>query len=158
MSWADMAIALAKQFEGCRLQAYPDPAKGWTLPTIGYGATGDGITRETVWTQIQADTDLTNRMKAIGARIDEIVSAALTDEMKGALCDFAYNVGLGALQHSTLLAKLNAGDVQGAIDEFGKWDMAGGQVLPGLERRRDAEKALFTLGANFAQSQPEASA
>ncbi|WP_233854129.1 lysozyme [Paraburkholderia sp. HD33-4] len=147
MSWVDLAVSLAKQFEGCRLQAYPDPAHGWLVPTIGYGATGYGITKQTVWTQEQADSDLSNRMNAIGSRIDEICTVALTDEQKGALCDFAYNEGLGNLQHSTLLELVNAGNPFAAANEFDKWDLAGGEVLPGLVKRRDAEKALFLLGS-----------
>lgn len=151
-SWIDMATSLAKQFEGCKLQAYPDPISGGDPWTIGYGATGNGIARGTVWTQQQADTDLQNRMTAIGARIDEIVTQAIADEQKGALCDFAYNLGLGSLQKSTLLKLLNSGDVQGAADQFMVWDMADGHVVPGLETRRDAERALFILGSNFTGS------
>lgn len=148
-NWVDMAVALAKQFEGCRLQAYPDPASGGDPWTVGWGATGNGIGPGTVWTQLQANTDLQNRMSAIGARVDEIVTVPLTDEQKGALCDFAYNEGLGSLQRSTLLADLNSSNMQGAADQFMVWDMAAGQVVGGLETRRNAEKALFILGSNF---------
>lgn len=159
MSWLDMAIGLAKQFEGCSLGAYPDPARGWACPTIGYGATGPGITQGTVWTQAQADADLRQRMAACGVVVDKHVSVVLNDEPKAALCDFIYNVGEGAFETSTLLRLLNGGDAQGAANEFEKWNLAAGKVLPGLVKRRDAEKALFLLGTNFAgepQSQPEA--
>jgi lysozyme len=147
MSWAQMAVALADQFEGCELKAYPDPALGWARPTIGHGATGYGITKDTVWTQEQADADLLNRMFAIGSKIDDLVKVTITDEQKGALCDFAYNLGITALSNSTLLRKLNSGDSSGAANEFGKWVKAGGVVLPGLVKRRDAERALFLLGS-----------
>ncbi|RQS63830.1 lysozyme [Burkholderia sp. Bp8984] len=153
MSWLEFAVGLAKQFEGCSLTAYPDPATHADPWTIGYGATGYGITRDTVWTQDQADADLQQRMKAIGIRIDQIITAPISDEQKGALCDFAYNIGIGALQHSTLLAKLNSGDMQRAADEFPKWDMAAGRVIAGLQKRRDAERALFILGSNFSGAQ-----
>ena len=59
------------------------------------------------------------------------------------LVSFFFNLGLGALGDSTLLRKLNAGDYQGAADEFPRWVKAGGQTLPGLVKRRDAERALF---------------
>ena len=147
--WADMAMDLAKQFEGCSLTAYPDPAKGWAIPTIGYGATGPDIYRSLVWTQEQADADLKSRIEALGPQIDRCVPMTLTDEMKGAMVDLAYNIGIGAFQGSTLLEKLRAGDPQGAADEFPKWNQAGGKVLPGLVKRRDAERALFLLGCNF---------
>lgn len=147
MAWIDLAVALAKESEGCRLRAYPDPATGADPWTVGYGATGYGITRDTVWTQEQADADLQNRLRAIGVRIDELVKVSITDEQKAALCDFAYNLGIGALAGSTLLRLLNEGDTQGAADEFPKWNKAAGKVLPGLVKRRDAERALFLLGS-----------
>lgn len=146
MTWLNMAISLAKQFEGCVLSAYPDPASGGDPWTIGYGATGAGICQGVEWTQAQADADLSVRMTAIGARIDDLVSVTITDEQKAALCDFAYNLGVGALAGSTLLKLLNAGNAQGAAEQFMRWDIAAGKVMEGLERRRDAERALFTLG------------
>ena len=149
MSRIDMAMSLVKEFEGCRLQAYPDPASGGDPWTVGWGATGPDIRQGTVWTQQQADADLQNRLSAIGMRVDELVKVPLNDEPKAALDDFAYNEGLGNLQSSTLLAELNAGNMQGAADQFLVWDMAAGKVMDGLERRRQAERALFILGANF---------
>ena len=59
------------------------------------------------------------------------------------LVSFAFNVGLGNLQSSTLRMKYNRGDFEGAADEFLKWTKAGGKVLNGLVRRREAERALF---------------
>ena len=59
------------------------------------------------------------------------------------LTSFAYNCGLGNLQKSTLLKKVNAGDFKGAADEFPKWNKGGGKVLPGLVRRRASERLLF---------------
>jgi lysozyme len=63
-----------------------------------------------------------------------------------AMVSFAFNVGLGNLQSSTLRMKYNRADYQGAADEFLKWTKAGGKVLRGLERRREAERALFLSG------------
>ena len=149
----EMAMSLAKEFEGCRLQAYPDPASGGDPWTVGWGATGPDIRQGTVWTQQQADADLQNRLSAISMRVDELVKVPLNDEPKAALDDFAYNEGLGNLQRSTLLAELNAGNMQGAADQFLVWNMAAGKVMDGLERRRQAERALFMLGANFDQGE-----
>jgi lysozyme len=75
----------------------------------------------------------------------------LTDEEKAALISFTYNVGRGNLDHSTLLKKLNSGDIEGASQEFLKWNMAAGKVMAGLTKRRDGEMAEFLLGANFTQ-------
>jgi lysozyme len=60
-----------------------------------------------------------------------------------ALVDFTYNLGPAALQGSTLLRKLNAGDYAGAAAEFPKWCHAGRAVLPGLVTRRARERAMF---------------
>ncbi|WP_063803304.1 lysozyme [Burkholderia ubonensis] len=162
--WMQKAIDLAKQFEGCRLEAYPDPMYGWRRATVGYGATGPSIVQGTVWTQEQADADLQYRMNGIGAHLDTLVAIPVGDEQKAALCDLAYNIGLGAFENSTLLAMLNVGHIQGAADQFLVWNKSNGIVLEGLVKRRDAERALFILGSDFSkddasgeyQAQPEA--
>lgn len=146
MTWCDEALKLIKQFEGCRLKAYPDPATGAAPWTIGYGATGPKIGPGTVWTQVQADQDLLDRVGALGTHIDSVVKVPLSDEEKAALCSFTYNVGTGNFDHSTMLSLLNKGDVEGAGHEFVKWDKAAGKVLAGLVARRDGEMAEFFLG------------
>ena len=67
----------------------------------------------------------------------------LTIDEKIALLDFIYNLGAGKFRSSTLLKKLNAGDYNGAAAEFDNWDHAGGKVLAGLLKRREAETKLF---------------
>jgi lysozyme len=153
MEWLDKAIDLAKQFEGCELEAYPDPSYGWKVATVGYGATGPAIMQGTCWTQAQADADLEYRMKGIGAHVDTLVAVPIGDEQKAALCDLAYNIGLGAFERSTLLACINVGHMQGAADQFKVWTKSNGVELPGLVKRRNAERALFTLGADFSKEE-----
>lgn len=70
----------------------------------------------------------------------------LNENQYSALVSFTFNLGCGSLRRSTLLKKLNKGNVQGAGDEFKRWNKAGGKVLPGLVRRRAAEKKLFCSG------------
>jgi lysozyme len=142
-TWIDSAVALVKQSEGCELCAYPDPATRAEPWTIGYGATGRGITKGTVWTQTQAESDLLKRITDIGARIDALVKVALTANQKAAIADFVYNVGAPQFAASTLLRLLNAGDYAGAGNQFERWTLANGHVLPGLVKRRRAERALF---------------
>lgn len=67
----------------------------------------------------------------------------VTQNQFDALASFAYNVGLGALDQSTLKRRLQAGDVKGAADQFGRWIYANKVVLRGLVKRRDAERRLF---------------
>jgi lysozyme len=144
--WSDIAVNLIKAFEGCRLTAYPDPVSGGAPWTVGWGSTGPNIGPGVVWTQQQADDDLSARVQAIGAQIDNLVSITMTDNQKAALCSFVYNLGLHALQESTLLRLLNQGDVAGAAAQFPRWDMAGASVVQGLLNRRLAEQAVFNGG------------
>ena len=67
----------------------------------------------------------------------------LNENRLGALVSFAFNVGLGTLQRSTLRQKHNRGDFEGVKAEFLKFTKAGGKVLPGLVKRRNDEVALY---------------
>lgn len=69
--------------------------------------------------------------------------AKVSASQLGALVSFAYNLGTGALAESTLMRKHLAADYAGAAREFGRWKFGGGQVLPGLIKRRAAEAALY---------------
>ena len=137
-------IALIQRFEGCRLAAYRCPAGIWTC---GWGSTGADVTAATRWTQAQADA----RLAADVARFvaDALrLSPGLSKQRPGrlaAIADFCYNAGPGAYEGSTLRKRVDAGDWAGARAEIVKWVHGGGQVLPGLVRRRAAEAAL--LGA-----------
>lgn len=73
----------------------------------------------------------------------KLVRVKLTKGQFDALVSFAYNVGSRALSTSTLLKKLNAGDIKGAADEFLRWNKAGGKEMPGLTKRRKAEREVF---------------
>ncbi|MBK8246259.1 MAG: lysozyme [Gemmatimonadetes bacterium] len=141
---SEAGVRLVQEFEGCRLDAYRCPAG---IPTIGYGATGPDIRMGMVWTQEQADERLAEDLARFAAGVERLVQVDLTDNQFAALVSFAYNVGLGALAGSTLLRKLNAGDYEGAADQFPRWNKGGGRVLPGLVRRRAAERDLFLSDA-----------
>lgn len=136
------AIALIKQFEGCKLDAYPDPGTGGDPWTIGWGATGAGIKKGVRWTQQQADERLAADVTRFAAGVDAVVKDARPYQ-RAALISFAYNVGLQALKDSTLLRLHNAGDYVGAAAQFARWNKAGGRVLAGLTRRREAEAAMY---------------
>ena len=72
-----------------------------------------------------------------------MVDGNMTQGQFDALCSFAFNLGIGNLKNSTLLKKLNSGDIQGAADQFLVWNKAAGKVMAGLTRRREAERTLF---------------
>jgi lysozyme len=157
MKTPDEGIDLIKAFEGCHNQPYLCPAKLWT---VGYGhvlypeqARLKADERASyklkpehsrVWDADEIDTLLAEDLHRFEAGILRLCpSAADNDRHFAALVSFAFNVGLGNLQASTLRMKYNRGDFEGAADEFLKWRKSNGVVLAGLERRRKAERYLF---------------
>lgn len=138
-------LNLVEQFEGIRLKPYLDSAN---VPTIGLGTTrypdGKAVTmNDPPITKKQAYEFLTKHLQADANAVSGMLKVVVNDNQFAALVSFAYNVGRGALASSTLLKKLNSGDVEGAANQFLKWDHAGGVVVAGLTRRRQAERALF---------------
>lgn len=139
MTTSQNGINLIKKSEGCRLTAYQDSVDVWT---IGYGHT-KGVKEGDTITQAQADEFLIEDIKPCENDINTHVHVQLTQNMFNALVDFAFNLGTGSLNGSTLLKKVNAGLFQDAAIEFDKWIHAGSRVLAGLLARREAEKQLF---------------
>ncbi|ENU3987665.1 TPA: lysozyme [Enterobacter kobei] len=144
MQTSDKGIALIKQFEGCKLTAYQDSVGVWT---IGYGWTkpvdGKPIRAGMTIKQETAERLLKTGLVSYENDVSRLVKVDLTQGQFDALVSFTYNLGARSLSTSTLLRKLNAGDYAGAADEFLRWNKAGGKVLNGLTRRREAERALF---------------
>ncbi len=139
MHTSQKGLDLIKSFEGLRLSAYRCPAD---IPTIGYGTTagvkmGDTITKERAEVLLRAD------VKRFEDQVLRLVKVPLTQGQLDALVSFTYNLGAENLSNSTLLRLLNEGDYKGAAAQFDRWTKAGGKVLPGLVRRRAAERALF---------------
>lgn len=132
-------FALVRHFEGCRLTAYRCPAG---VLTIGYGSTFN-VKPGQIITQDEAEARLRIDLIRAAIWVDQLVTADVTDDQFGALVSFVFNIGRGAFSGSTLLKKLNSGDFAGAAAEFSRWTKAGGVDLPGLVRRRAAERALF---------------
>ena len=139
------AIDLIKQFEGFRPESYQDSVGVWT---IGYGTTrinGQPVKAGMTITEDQAIQYVQLEVNRLWSQIESIVKVPINDNQMNALVDFAYNLGFNALKTSTLMKKLNAGDFTGAANEFGRWVYASGKILPGLVKRREAEKQLFLL-------------
>ncbi|EGV0696149.1 lysozyme [Escherichia coli] len=144
MQTSDKGIALIKQFEGCKLTAYQDSVGVWTT---GYGWTkpvdGKPIRAGMTINQETAERLLKTGLVSYESDVSRLVKVGLTQGQFDALVSFTYNLGARSLSTSTLLRKLNSGDYAGAADEFLRWNKAGGKVLNGLTRRREAERALF---------------
>lgn len=148
-------LSLLKQFEGCArrrsdgmVEAYPDPGTGGAPWTIGWGATGPGITKGTVWTQDQCDARLETDLVKFAAEVVQALGPAIARTSQAqfdALVSFHYNTG--AIARATLTSKHRAGDFEGAAKEFGKWVNAAGRPMAGLIRRRAAEADLYREGS-----------
>ena len=136
-------IDLITSFEGCRLTAYQDSVGVWT---IGYGHTS-GVYQGMTITEEEAIAFLRQDLKTAENAVNNNVTYGINQNQFDALVSFTFNVGTGNFTSSTLLKKLNAGDVNGAANEFDRWIYAGGQVLEGLVRRRAAEKQMFLSGS-----------
>ncbi|WP_103171626.1 lysozyme [Paracoccus sp. SY] len=151
MQTSEKGIALIKAHEGLRLEAYPDPAHGWAVPTIGYGHTSAAgsppVTKGMRITEAGATEILRNDLRKFERYVLDAVTVPLNQNQFDALVSFTFNLGPGNLRKSTLLRKLNARDYAGAADQFLVWNMAGGKVLNGLTKRRTAERALFLTPA-----------
>lgn len=132
-------VALTEVFEGLSLVAYQDSRGVWT---IGYGHTA-GVTEGMTCTQQQAEDWLIADVQWAVSVVQNDVTVSLTQNEFDALVDFVFNVGSGNFESSTLLADLNAGNYAASADQFQRWDLAGGQVVAGLLRRRIAEENEF---------------
>lgn len=137
-------LRLLKSFEGLRLNAYID-AVG--VLTIGYGTTS-GVVPGMKITEAQAEDFLKRDLARFENAVKSLVKVPLNEDQFSALVSFTYNVGEGALGGSTLLRLLNQRDFQGAAEQFMRWNKGDQGELPGLTRRRKAERALF-LGQDF---------
>jgi len=158
------AINLIKSFEGIHdgdltvigLQPKMCPAGIWT---VGYGRAlrskstnaflkgkegkAEALAKYPALTLDQAETMLAFDLTVFEERVKRLVTVPVSEQQRGALVSFAYNVGTGNLASSTLLKMLNAGNYHGASKEFLRWDKAGGKTLKGLTLRRTAEMELF---------------
>ena len=137
-----LATAVVSYYEGYQPTAYRDPVG---VPTICYGHTatarmGQTLSQERCTQLLQAD--LGHAFSAVDRR----AQVDLPPPTRAALASFVYNVGEGAFARSTLLRKLNAGDLRGACHELSRWVYAGGRKLNGLVKRRATERELCLKG------------
>ena len=133
-------VELIKESEGLRLEAYlPTPNDVWT---IGYGHTKTAKKGMRI-TLAGAEALLYQDLAWVEAAIDTYVQVPLNQNQYDAIASFIYNVGATAFRKSTMLKLLNAGDYDGAANQFPRWNKQKGKVLNGLTKRRQKEKTLF---------------
>ena len=137
-----LCLPLTAQYEGLKTRAYLDPIG---IPTICFGET-ENVSIGDIKTVEECNTMLTARLGYFAFQVDNMVTVEISPEEHAALSSFSYNVGLTAFKNSTLLRKLNDGMHIAACNELPRWNKAGGRVLPGLVKRREAEKKLCLSG------------
>ncbi len=139
-------------YESIENKAYPDPATGGAPWTCGIGCTGvdsegNPITEDTYWDDDRVLREYAYRIdNEFAPGVWALLEVEPDQKQYDMLVDFAFNVGLHNFETSTLLKKWNAGDVQGAADEFSKWVKAQGKTMKGLQRRRYTNRAVFLGG------------
>jgi lysozyme len=146
MNISDAGIDFITSFEG-KLKKLPDdryiayrcPANVLTI----YAGCTEGVTEGMIVTEDEGRAMFRRELAKHEAAVRRLVTVDLTQGQFDALVSFSYNVGSGALQKSTLLKHLNAGDYARAASHFADYKKAGGKVLKGLVRRRAAEAAMF---------------
>jgi lysozyme len=156
MNVSAKALKVIKHHEGLRFNPYRCPAKLWTIGVghVLYPEQGklkiddrDGFLLrpkdDRKFTMDEVDAILAADLQRFERGVERFVSVALTQGEFDALVSFSFNVGLGTLQRSTLRAKLNRNDKDGAADELLKYCLAGGKILKGLQNRRIDERAMF---------------
>lgn len=134
---------LVAPFEGKENKVYVDPVG---ILTSCYGHTGKELKKGQVFTDEQCLDQLAEDLLEHDKKMLRYVYVPLSEEEHAAYLSFTYNVGVGAFKNSTLLKKLNAGDRVGACNELTRWNKAGGKVLNGLTKRRQAEREMCLKG------------
>ena len=137
-----LAVPLVAKYEGTVLRSYRDPVG---IVTACTGHTGPELKIGQTYTRQQCEDMLYGDLLKHADALD-CVRADMTDGQKAAFLSFAFNVGNRAFCGSTLVRKANAGDMPGACAELSRWTRAGGRELPGLVKRRAAERELCERG------------
>jgi lysozyme len=144
-------LELIKAFEGLRLAAYLCPAKVWT---VGWGSTGPHVKPGMTITLDEAETLLRSDLARFERAVDKAAPDASDNEF-AAFVSLAFNIGIAGFNRSTALKRHLDGNKVGAANAILMWNKAGGVVLKGLVRRREAERALYLLPAKPAPEPPK---
>ena len=140
---AGVMLGNADGLEGRRYYAYQDVVGVWTVCD---GHTGSDIRRGHQYTNRECDALLQSDLGKVASAIDPLIRVPVPKTTQAALYSFSYNVGTNAFAKSTLLKRLNTGDINGACDELKRWTYAGGQQWKGLINRRDIEHEVCVWG------------
>ena len=154
MNASENCFAIIRKFESCCLTSYPDPITRGAPYACGWGATGPEIGPGVEWTQERADRRLAGDVAQREVAASNAIAVDVTQGQFDAFVSILYNVGAGSKDRdgiirlksgapSSLLRLLNAGDADGAADQFLRWVSPGSNVVNGLLKRRTVEQAVF---------------
>ena len=155
-------LTLIEHHEGVRMRPYLCPASLWTvgvghvlypeqarLPVSERLQFALRIEDDRLWSRSEVDDLLAKDLARFERGVARYCPSATSRQSQfDALVSFAFNVGLGNLQRSSLRMKHNRGEFDAAADEFMKWTKGGGRVLPGLVKRRLDEQRLYLRGSH----------
>lgn len=139
-----LCITIVSGFEGLKTKAYKDIVG---IPTICFGETRGVRMGDTKSVQ-ECRVMLGDRLIEFSLEIDKCIHVPVPPKSYASFLSLAYNVGEGAFCRSTLVKKLNTGDIRGACNELLKWDRAGGKKVRGLTIRRNTERKLCLEGVD----------
>ena len=156
MKVSDRCLHMIRHHEGVRFKPYRCPAKLWTvgvghvlypnqgrLPLDQRDAYPLELHDNRTFSKDEVDGILSTDLIRFEVGVARLFPMVLTQGQNDALVSFAFNLGLGGVQRSTLRQKVLRGEIEEAADEFLKFTRGGGRILPGLVKRRNDERALF---------------
>lgn len=129
--------------EGVRYQPYRDVVGVWT---VCWGHTGKDIILGKTYTKAECQALLDKDLNIVARQINPYIKVPIPETTRGALYSFVYNVGAGNFKTSTLLYKINQGDIKGACEQLRRWTYAGGKQWKGLITRREIEREVCLWG------------
>lgn len=134
-----LTVSMIAYFEGMEIKPYKDVVN---VTTVCFGHTGADIIPTKTYSESECLALLEKDFSKVRKGVDPLIKVDLDDNTRAAIYSFAYNVGTGAFARSTMLKKLNAGDIAGACNELKRWTYAGGKEWKGLITRREIENAV----------------
>ncbi|HEM7186421.1 TPA: lysozyme [Providencia rettgeri] len=134
-----LTVSMIAYFEGVKYKPYEDVVG---VLTVCFGHTGADIIPTKTYSESECLALLEKDLSKVRKGVDPLIKVDIDDNIRAAIYSFAYNVGTGAFARSTMLKKLNAGDIAGACNELKRWTYAGGREWKGLITRREIENAV----------------
>lgn len=138
-----LAVGVVAGFEGYQPTGYHDSVG---VATDCYGRTGGDVRVGVTSSDEKCHTEFAHDLYDHALAIQPCIKVDVPQPSMAAFISFSYNVGVSNFCHSTLVKKLNAGDLAGACNELPRWNKAGGRVINGLTKRRAQERALCLQG------------